>query len=153
VVLLPHIGAHPRALATFPVAEVPRSLSVSPDGAWVAVLKPVDERNASVLQLLPVRGGDPQTLLRLERPDVLEWNVGSIPWTADGKHVLLLMRTRGRVHFALVDVNSGRISPLELAPAQGGRTHPALHRDRQRVVYVDGIERAAVRLIVTTGLD
>jgi len=147
VVVLPQPGAPPHVLATFPVAELPRSVSVSPDGEWVAILKPVEGRTASVLQLLPAAGGDPRTVLRLERPDFLEWNLGSIPWTRDGKQLLVMMHRQGKSQLAAVEVSSGRVTPLSLPLDQSGRRQPALHPDGRQVVYVDGVSRADLKLM------
>lgn len=147
VVVLPQPGASPRVLATYPVEELPRSVSVSPDGEWVAIVKPVEGRTASVLQLLPLAGGDPRTVLRLERPDFLEWNLGSIPWTPDGKQLLVMMRRQGKSQLAAVGVSSGQVTPLSLILEQSGRKQPALHPDGRQVIYVDGVSRADLRLM------
>ncbi|HSJ05807.1 MAG TPA: hypothetical protein VK936_03825, partial [Longimicrobiales bacterium] len=78
VSVLPGTGTVPRVLDTYAAAELPRSMSVSPDGEWLALVKAVDGGRASVLLLLPTSGGEARTLLRLERPDALELNAGSL---------------------------------------------------------------------------
>jgi len=148
VTVLPKPGAAPRVLATYPVEEVPRSLSVSPDGAWVAVMKPVDERRASVLQLLPMAGGLPRDLLRLERPEALEWNLGTIPWTTNGRRLLVMTRRSEQNQFVAVRVDSGERAALPLSAKRIGRQHPALNPDGRRIVYVDGVDRAELKVLV-----
>jgi hypothetical protein len=152
VLLLPAPGQSPRLLASFTAAELPRSISVSPDGRWVALVKPVDGGAASALLLLPSDGsGEPRTLLRLERPDGLEVNLGTLPWTPDAKRVLVVLRRGGQRGLALVDVESGEVLEIPFAPAQGGRRQPALHPDGQRLVYVDGEERQELKVSSSAG--
>lgn len=147
VVFLDSDGARPRVLATFLVREYPRSISVSPDGKWVAVIRPVANRSASILQLLPVRGGESRIVARLERPDAFDLNLGAIPWNADGTEVIVLARTGGLARFHSVRVASGAITPLSFGPRRATRTHPALHPDGRRIVYVDGALRAELKAL------
>lgn len=147
VVFLDADDAQPRVLATFLVREYPRAISVSPDGEWVAVIRPIANRSASILQLLPVRGGESRIVARLERPAAFDLNLGAIPWTADGSHVIVLARAGGLVRFHRVHVVSGAITPLPFGPKHASRTHPALHPDGRRIVYVDGAARAELKAI------
>jgi hypothetical protein len=130
-------GAEPRILATYPINELPRSISVSPDGRAVAILKAIPSTRASALILLPTAGGEPRTVLTLPRPDALELNQGTVPWTSDGRNVLVMMRRQGRRQLAAVRVDSGEISVLPFLPQEGGRRHFALRRDGLQIVYAD----------------
>jgi Tol biopolymer transport system component len=149
VVFLPADAKASRVLATFPVAELPRSVSISPDGKWVAILKPVDQRRGSVLELLPVAGGEPRTLLRVDDPDALQWAQGSIPWTADGQRILVSLRRQGETQLAAIRVDSRELTPLPMPFRETSRRQPALHPDGRRLVYVDGVLRSELR--VTSG--
>lgn len=147
VTVLPHPGAAPRVLSTYVAAELPRSMSVSPDGKWMALVKSVDGGRASALLLLPVAGGEPRTLLRLERPDALELNMGSLPWTAKGHRVLVAQRRQGQRQLAAVHVDSGELTIVPFSPQRGGRWQPALHPDGREMVYVDGEGRSDLKLM------
>ncbi len=140
-------GATPRVLSTSVAAELPRSMSVSPDGKRMALVKSVDGGRASALLLLPVAGGEPQTLLRLERPDALELNVGSLPWTADSQRVLVALRRQGQRQLAAVQVDSGELTIVPFSPQRGGRWQPALHPDGRQLVYIDGEGRSELQLM------
>jgi Tol biopolymer transport system component len=147
VSVLSHPGATPRVLTTYIAAELPRSMSVSPDGKWMALVKPVDGGRASVLLLLPLAGGEPRTLMRLERPDALELNVGSLPWTADGRRVLVPLRRQGQCQLAAVHVESGELTIVPFSPRRAGRWQPALHQDGRQLVYIDGDGRSDLKLM------
>ncbi|HSA54194.1 MAG TPA: hypothetical protein VLE53_00765 [Gemmatimonadaceae bacterium] len=144
--ILPADGGEPRVLTTYLSTELPRSMSVSPDGRWVALVKTL-ERTSSALLLVPTDGGDPRTLLRLERPDRLELNLGSLPWTADGRRVMVLLRQGGERYLGAVDAVSGELTLVPFAPQEAGRRQPALHPDGRFLVYVDGGVRDALRMI------
>lgn len=147
IVVLDNDEAQPRVLATFLVREYPRAISVSPDGKWVAVIRPVANRAASILQLLSVRGGESRVVARLERPNAFDLNLGTVPWSADGNSVLVLARIGGALRFHTVHVSSGAITPLPFGPRRASRTHPALHPGGGRIVYVDGAARAELKAV------
>jgi Tol biopolymer transport system component len=148
VMHLQRAGAGPRILATYTTADLPRSLSISPDGQWVAILKSLPEAPASALVVLPIAGGEPRTVLQVQRPDSFELNQGRVPWTPDGRSVLVLMRRAGKRQIAAVRIDSGAISALPVAPQQGGRRSLALHPDGHQLLYVDGAGRDELRLMM-----
>jgi hypothetical protein len=148
VMHLAGLGATPRVLATYTIDDLPRSLSVSPDGQWVAILKSTSDRKASALLLLPTSGGEPRTVLQLQRPDGLELNQGRVPWTPDGRSVLVLIRRQGQRQLAVVRVDSGEITGVPFAPQQGGRRSLALHPDGRRLAYVDGAGRDELKVMI-----
>jgi hypothetical protein len=141
-------GAVPRVLATYTIDDLPRSMSVAPDGKWVAILKAIPEARASALILVPTAGGEPRTVLQLQRPDALELNQGSVPWMADGRGVVVLLRREGRRHLAVVRVDSGDITALSFSPREGGRRNLALHPDGRHLVYVDGAGRYVLKVML-----
>lgn len=146
-------GAIPRVLATYTIDDLPRSLSVSPDGQWVAILKSIPDRKASALLLLPTSGGEPRTILQVQRPDGLELNQGSVPWTPDGRSVLVLMRQQGRRQLAAVRLDSGEVTALSFAPQEGGRRYLALHPDGRQLIYVDGAGRDELKVMIESRRD
>jgi hypothetical protein len=148
LMLVEAAGAAPRIIATDPTAaDLPRSLSVSPDGQWVAILKSIPERRASALVVIPTTGGESRTVLQIQRPDALELNQGSLPWTPDGRSVLVLMRRQGKRQLATVRLDSGAITAVPFAPAEGGGRHLALHPDGRQLVYVDGQRRDELKVM------
>ena len=90
---------------------------------------------------MPASGGEPRTVLQVQRPDAFELNQGRMPWTPDGRSVLVVLRRQGQRQLAVVRVDSGAITPLPFAPQQGGRRSLALHPDGRQLVYVDGVGR------------
>jgi hypothetical protein len=150
VKLLPEPGVTPRVLTTYIAAELPRSMSVSPDGKWVALVKAVDEGRASVLQLLPAAGGPERTLLRLERPDALELNVGGLPWTAEGDRVVVALRRQGQRQLGVVHVDSGELMMVPFSPERGGRWQPTLRAGGGEFVYIDGAVMNDLKLMTDT---
>lgn len=147
VMMIDSTGARPRVLATQPVAEVPRSVSVSPDGQWVAVVKPISNRTASALIVMPAKGGEAREAARSVRPQMFELNLGRLSWTADGRGIILAARRETQNQLLLVDVKSGAMTPLSGATLQGGRMQPALSPDQRRLVYVNGTLREQVRAL------
>ena len=147
VMQLPGPGTTPRVLATYTIDDLPRSLSISPDGQWVAMLKSTADRKGSALLLIPSSGGEPRTVLQVQRPDGLELNQGRVPWTPDGRSVLVLIRRQGQRQLAAVRVDSGEIIALPFAPQQGGRRSLALHPDGRQLVYVDGAGRDELKVM------
>jgi hypothetical protein len=143
-------GETPRVLATYTINDLPRSMSASPDGKWIAILKAAPETRATALIVLPIAGGEPRTVLQLQRPDAIELNQGSVPWTSDGR-VLVLLRRQGKRQLVAVQVDSGAITALAFAPQEGGRRHFALHKDGRQLVYVDGAGRDELKVMTTTG--
>ena len=139
-------GTSSRVLATYPLGELPRSLSVSPDGSAVAVLKPIPNRRTGVV-LLPIDGGAPRIVLELQRPDFVELNQGSICWTADGRHLFVLARRAGKRELLKVAIATGEITLLPVVPKDGGRNHIAVHPDRGQIVYVDGVFRDEMKIL------
>lgn len=146
-------GAVPRVLATYTINDLPRSMSVAPDGKWVAILKAMPETRASALILVATAGGEPRTVLQLQRPDALELNQGSVPWMADGRMVVVLLRREGRRHLAVVRIDSGEITALPFSPQEGGRRYLALHPDGRQLVYVDGAGRDALKVMLEARRD
>lgn len=140
-------GTTPRVLDTYVASELPRSMSVSPDGKHMALVKAMDGGRASALLLLPMAGGQPRILMRLERPDALEVNMGSLPWTADGRSVIVAIRRQGERQLAVVQVESGEFTVVPFSPRRSGRWQPALHPDGRQLVYVDGEGSSDLRLM------
>jgi hypothetical protein len=87
-------------------------------------------------------------VLQLRRPDALELNQGSVPWLADGRGVVVLLRREGRRHLAVVRIDSGEIAALSFSPQEGGRRNLALHPDGRHLVYVDDAGRDVLTVML-----
>lgn len=144
--ILPAKGESPRVVYTSVAERLPRSMSVSPDGQWIALIQTGEQRTTDLL-LVPAAGGAPRTLLRIERPDMLEGNAGRIPWTTDGRKVLVMLRSQQRRQLATVTVASGELTTVPFSPQQSGRRQLALHPDGRTLVYADGVGRSELKLL------
>jgi Tol biopolymer transport system component len=67
------------------------SISLSPDGKWIAAQQVNRATNSESVVVIPVSGGDPKELLRVSQPARVNRYTG-MPWTPDGRGVLV--RTR-----------------------------------------------------------
>ena len=117
-------------------------ISLSPDGQWIASYRAEASGKSSVVVLIPVNGGEPLELLRVNRP---EWvNNTSMPWTPDGRAILVRKMTS----------TGGETSDLWLVPIDGtmprkldfdvNRVVPyaqgkiRLHPDGRQIAFVSG---------------
>ena len=66
-------------------------ISVSPDGRWIASGRSEPSGKATVVAVLPINGGSPRDLLRINAPDWV--NNTSMPWTPDGRAILVRKMT------------------------------------------------------------
>jgi Tol biopolymer transport system component len=102
----------------------PLSISLSPDGRWLAFIN-LDRKKA--LRVMPVSGGEPKELLGFEEERSY---FAPIEWTADGKHILFprLHSTKDKQQFALWRIAAEGGEPQELnlvmAPFQELSAHP-----------------------------
>lgn len=124
------------------IAEPPgrtRSLAVSPDGRRIALVLSDNERRVSQLIVMPIEGGPTREILRAEYPAHLEHGVLSLPWTRDGRHVLVVRSAWSAVEqraLLAVPVDGGE--PIRIMDFPGPGAHPTLHPDGRRLAYSDG---------------
>ena len=114
--------------ATWPRFEL------SPAADRVAIIEQDRKTQSMVLRLLPVEGGTPREILRLQFPEFM----GNLPvWTADGKCVLVwkAVSNRGAELWSV---------PVDGSPPQGlgvrSKNHTAvsLHPDGHQLAYTAG---------------
>ena len=116
------------------------SISLSPDGQWIATSRSEAAGKADVITLLPVNGGSPRDLLRINAPDWV--NNTSMPWTPDGRAILLRKMTNA----------SGTTSELWRVPIDGGAStkldfdanHVAAYASGRISLHPDGTSVAYV---------
>lgn len=147
VVLMDHEDGALQVLSTYSIRDYPRSISISPDGRWLAAVRLMDNRAASAVELFPLGGGPGGIIARLQRPSGFDINLRSLPWTSDGKRILAVARRDGVVRFVTVDVSSGALTELPLPLTDTERRHPALSSDDRRLVFSDGMVRDALRAL------
>jgi len=139
----------PRDLATYPMTDPPVTLSVSPDGQWVAVGRHIRGGAESVIELLPVAGGEPRTLLRLERPDLLMPNLEITPWTEDGRSLQAILQIDGQTQLTTVDIASGEVIREGVVPLQGSVIGSiALHLASRRIGFLQGRPRTELKVML-----
>ncbi|MEX0892483.1 MAG: hypothetical protein WEB88_09965 [Gemmatimonadota bacterium] len=138
----------PRTLATYPMFDPPVTLSVSPDGRWVAVGRHIQGGTVSVIELLPIDGGEPRTLLRLERPDRLAPNLEVTPWTAHGQALRVVVVASGEARLVQVNIATGELVPEGVVPLQGNVIGSiALHPDGRRTAFLRGRPRTEMKVM------
>jgi Tol biopolymer transport system component len=114
-------------------------LSVSQDGRQLA-FGVGDVRSSVALRTMPTSGGEPRELLRIQSPENLVYSFFGMgqAWTPDGRYLLAMRSTKGR------------ISELLRVPAAGGEaqktglvmeriSHLSVHPDGRRIAFDSGI--------------
>jgi Tol biopolymer transport system component len=120
-------------------------LSVSPDGATLA-LADVD-RSAGVSRLLtvPTSGGEARELYRADSPYAIELEMG-IPWTPDGRHIVFISDEDPG---AASKISSAGGAPQRLVELPGSYDwrHLRFHPDGSRIAYSSGEWKAEIWMI------
>jgi Tol biopolymer transport system component len=103
----------------------PLSISLSPDGRWLAFMNMSKER---VLRVMPASGGETRDLLRFEETRVF---FPAIEWTADGKYILFprLHPTKDQQEFALWRIAAEGGEPEELNLVMANFENLSVHPD------------------------
>ena len=116
------------------------SISVSPDGRWIASLRSEASGKSAVVVLIPVSGGEPRDLLRVNRPEWVNNNT-SMPWTPDGRGILVSKITESTSELLLVPIDGAAPQKLEF-DANGWRGSAwgriKLHPDGHQLAFVSG---------------
>ena len=113
--------------------------STSPDGRLLA-FGLGDVRSSVALRTMPTSGGEPRELLRIQSPENLVYSFFGMgqAWTPDGRYLLAMRSTKGR------------ITELLRVPAAGGEaqktglvmeriSHLSVHPDGRRIAFDSGI--------------
>ena len=115
------VAGRPSPITLTPIDGKLGPISLSPDGRWIASYRSEGSGTSVVVVLIPVNGGEPRELLHVKQP---EWvNNSSMPWTADGRGILVRKMTEPE----------GATSELWLVPIDG-TTSRKLDFDANRVV-------------------
>lgn len=119
-----------------------RSMSVSPDGRFVAAAVGDDEQQVSRLVVVPIEGGEARVLDEATAPEHIDYNAAALPWTADGRYILSV---RGgwqeTPHYLFAyPVDGG--ARVQLFRTKGSGIYQSVHPDNQRVAFIDGERRS-----------
>lgn len=131
-----------RDVATGREREVSRGalgrISVSPDGEWIATVTVDSSTKASSLILIPIKGGDSRTVLRVAAPQLL--GVLTATWTRDGRALIVNKASPPSVNeLWVVPIDGG--APRKLDVAFPGRTAISLHPDGRQLAFNTAVER------------
>jgi Tol biopolymer transport system component len=116
------------------------SISVSPDGQWLAFSSRDSEGKTSMLNIMPASGGKPRELLRLKKPE----DFFSITWTPDGRQLFFVRRfipERGSELWRIA-VEGGE--PQNLGLAMNVLSQISIHPDGRRIAYNYGTSKSEV---------
>ena len=115
------------------------SISVSPDGQWLA-FSSFDSEQACALKVMPASGGKPRELLRLKQGESF-W---SIAWAPDGRHLFFVRRNYSEKKYELwrIAVESGE--PQNLGVAMNVLSQISIHPDGRRIAYNYGASKSEV---------
>ncbi len=125
--------------------DVTNALSLSPDGRTLAMVTGggrAADRHVSQVVLLPLEGGEPRVLASTTHPEHWEFNQYRLPWTPDGRHLLVVHGGWEGIphHLMAVPVDGGE--PRRFFRTPGSRIYPDIHPDGQRVAFIDGEARS-----------
>ncbi len=124
------------------------NLALSPDGAWLAFGDGPGHYAADAVMVVPVTGGTPREVLRME-PDVVGRETYSFAWTQDGQHLVFSKRVSepGRPsELWLVSLEGGEPQPVGLP--MWGRGGVRVHPDGRRITFTNLTMPAATGLWV-----
>ena len=110
-------------------------LSVAPDGRYLALLTRDQASKESLLLVVPIAGGEPRALLRLQAPQALGGNFTA--WTPDSRSILVRKNesaTEDREHW-LVPLAGGQPRKVDF-----GRlgANVRMHPDGSQLVFTTG---------------
>jgi Tol biopolymer transport system component len=119
------------------------NIGVSPDGRWIVA--PISVQKEPCLALIPVQGGEPRVLVRLQETDHIA-PFSDMAWTPDGKYILFI-KIQGDPQQHLHE--------LWRIPAEGGTPQKVgismkllrglrVHPDGQHIVFTAGLPTAEV---------
>lgn len=128
------IAAAP-TLAGGPVDGRHGVISLSRDGRWIATSRTEAAGKAAVVTLLPVEGGAPRDLLRVNAPDLVDNS--RMMWTPDGRAILFRKMTNANgITSELWRVPIDGSTPKKLDFDVSNVVRFSLHPDGDRVAYV-----------------
>ncbi len=114
-------------------------VNVSPDGRFIATIRRTSPETFSTLLVVPVTGGEPRQILRVQVPQVF---TGSVAWAPDGRQLMIntfwsdRKSDLERRETWLVPIDGGPTRQLDLPGYTVGRIR--VHPDGRRIAYQAG---------------
>jgi Tol biopolymer transport system component len=135
-----------RDLATGAEREVARgalgSISLSPDGRWITAQRADPSTKSQAVVLIPVEGGETKELLRVTDPQRIVSALSGIPWTPDGRSVLVRRRMGAdSIELWLVPTEGAQPRKLDIDVNQwpaGNRGFISLSPDGRQLAFLAG---------------
>ena len=115
------------------------SVNVSPDGRSIATIQRTTPETFSAALVVPVAGGEPREVIRVEAPQVF---TGSASWAPDGRQLMIntfwsdTKSDLERRETWLVPIDGGATRKLDLPGYTFGRIR--VHPDGRRIAYQAG---------------
>ncbi|MBI4462718.1 MAG: PD40 domain-containing protein [Acidobacteria bacterium] len=130
-------GAEKELLAGPPYSIA--GLALSPDGSRLAYRWWDEAKRFSALKIIPVTGGEPVELFRVEPPEDISLN-GGIAWTPDGRQLVFVrvqnISTEQKSELWAISAEGGKPRSVGLAmPRLGG---VRLHPQGNRLAFISG---------------
>ena len=117
------------------------NLALSSDGRWLAFGIGRNHFAARVVLVMPVSGGEPRELLRLEQ-ETAGWVTYSFTWTRDGGHLLFSKRVaQPTIPSELWRVSAEGGEPESLGLEMWGRGGVRAHPDGKRIAFTNQTDR------------
>ena len=118
------------------------SINLSPDGRSIVAQRRNPSTKSEAVVLIPVEGGEPRELLRVSQPQGILGFFSGLPWTPDGRAVLVRRRM-------VADTSELWLVPIDGAPprkldidvnrwATGNRGVISLHPDGRQIAFLAG---------------
>ena len=135
-----------RALETGAERELTRgnlgSISVSPDGHWVAAQKSDRLTSSQVIVLVPIAGGETRELFRATSPESMAVQFSGLPWTPDSRSLIVRKRSaHNDMELWLLPIANEPPRKLDLDVsrwATGNRGLITLSPDGRQIAFLSG---------------
>ena len=117
------------------------AFSLSPDGKYIGT-RHEPEKGISAILIVPVQGGEPRELMRVQDPFFLQ---GVIAWAPDAASLVTVRASQNDLtknDVLLVPINGASPKPLEVPGFRWGAL--AVHPDGRQVAYLAGKNAAEV---------
>ena len=120
-------------------SERSNGLAVSPDGRWIAVLKVDTITRASSGLIVPLDGGEPREVIRVNRPASLQGNL--VAWSPDGRGIIVRRQLAPESsELLLVPIDGTTPLKLDVDVSELAAPQISIHPDGKRLAFTAGRE-------------
>ena len=121
-----------------------RNMNLSRDGRHLAFVQIESATRSSTLKVLPIAGGAPRELFRVQEPEAMA-GIAAPGWTPDGQYVIVRKFREAKpapeITLWAIPVAGGKPKPLGPAPS-GHMLLLDVHPDGQRIAFTAGEGKA-----------